>query len=762
MLQFFRKYQQFFFLVVTVAVIFSFCFFGTFSVLQDSFKKKPDRIVGKAIDGSKIYESDVNKMSQFLLSDRNSDPSGEKTAFNILNDGVVRKDLLETGIASLIAENYFSVLAPMLSLQWDKVKRFRPYQHPDVPFLNASVFWGRFAPKINSDLESFKKQETFGLKEFDLLASLYVQQADLPASALKRWIVYQQKQIPEIPFDQRLYHDDLSLFGFHTLADWFSGDFLDLLSQFICNIAVAAEKEGLALSKGEAREDLWENFQAYMKRSFSKDQIAQADLRTIFQRQILSLGMDEKSVIEVWRKILLFRKFFETKASGINLDLLAKEELASFAGEKITVENYSLPKHLQCKSLRDVFLLQTYIKAVSPQKSTSLDLPREYYPLTKIKETSPSLVKKSYILDMAQVSRSEIGLKVKVKEMWQWQIEDKNWQILTKEFPVLAAKNASKDRFSQIRSVEDSIRAKIDAFSVSKIIDEHPQWIHEALSQKAFQTKELSNAFVEKGLLLGVKNTEKFLALLDNSPLIDQKEISDEQRKVQEELSIYSEDNEVYSCFKVKERKAEEMISYAEALSTRLLDPILDTLLENKYTKLTAKDAKKWKNAEGNAKPFEEVKDEVGLLVFSDLIKAINTEVPDASFESDPMLRFHYFLTQAKSNLEKNPEHSDWTIEEKEGNLVSHQWKLNKKVQSYSHKDLQQEVFDPSLKTGDWLIRKVNICHLIGKERESAPLHSPKRDALMNEAKRVLAEKKLEEMKTLNAISFPLFSEQQR
>ena len=50
MLNFFRKYQRIFFMVVAVITIASFSFFGTFGTF-DSQNEVPDKVLGKSVDG---------------------------------------------------------------------------------------------------------------------------------------------------------------------------------------------------------------------------------------------------------------------------------------------------------------------------------------------------------------------------------------------------------------------------------------------------------------------------------------------------------------------------------------------------------------------------------------------------------------------------------------------------------------------------------------------------------------------------------------
>src|SRR6266436_8325966 len=107
MLQFFRKYQKIFFVVVTVFIVISFTFFGTFSTMIPD-RQIPDRVIGKAVDGSKLSYREVEALTRFLSTsreDRSLIYSGKMP--NLLNDNVIHKDFLTTGMGVMLAEKYF-------------------------------------------------------------------------------------------------------------------------------------------------------------------------------------------------------------------------------------------------------------------------------------------------------------------------------------------------------------------------------------------------------------------------------------------------------------------------------------------------------------------------------------------------------------------------------------------------------------------------------------------------------------------------------
>lgn len=679
-------------------------------------------------------ESEVKQMAYFLSSDQGMEQSSSNAPINLLNDGVIRKDFVETKIGHLIAIEFFQDLHADFSQKWEKMRRFQPYQHPSAPFLSATLLWERFHPKINENLKALKGKEKFGEEEFSILADLYLQQYQFPASALKRWVVFQQRQQPEIPFDERLYHDDLALFGFHSSSDWFSQEYLELISQFILNSSLLAEKEGYVVTFEEARKNLWTNFHSYMQSAFSNEKFTEENLGTIFDRQLALLGMDEKKTVSLWRKILLFRKWIDGKAAGAQLDPLPTDEFSSFANQKYTVESYNLPKTIQLKNLNDLFLFHTYLKAVFPARENLLDIPNSPLPVEQIKKEHPSLIKKKSVLDIAQVTKEEVALRVKVKELWAWQMEDSNWDLLKNEFQVL---RDGKDRFKKLSSLDPNVRAKIDAFSLEKILQAHPEWITEELNKKKLSTKEITKNSLLKQPLQGIEDVDAFLLHLDKSDL------GSEQ--------LYTQDQKVYSKFVLKERGEEEILSYSEARSSGLLDGILDNLLEKEYPKVRSKAPKLLKTKDGEWKPWESVKDEIATLVFSDLMKAIEKDAAQKVGNLETEKYPFYFFCSYLSKAQKDPS----LIGEQVLNSFEGQFKLIKRERTLSKLELGSFALT-SAKEGDFLLSRdftdtPYMIQLLSKEKEAGSFLSE--DSLFNETKMASMENLVSEWKDKKVLS---------
>ena len=169
MLEFFRKYQRYFFIVIAVVIVISFSFFGTHSAINAP-QKVEDRCISQGVDGSKIMKSELDHMVRFLASDRNDLALTEKGMMpNFFNDGVVRKDLLGTGIGVLLANAYFEDLKGDLNERMTHHKAFHPYCHPTAPFISVENLWSQVLPSQKAHLDAFLNTRSFFLSLCEIL-----------------------------------------------------------------------------------------------------------------------------------------------------------------------------------------------------------------------------------------------------------------------------------------------------------------------------------------------------------------------------------------------------------------------------------------------------------------------------------------------------------------------------------------------------------------------------------------------------------------
>src|SRR3990172_9388165 len=188
MLTFLRKHQRIFFIFITVVIVLSFSFFGTFSAFSQK-EAIPDKVLGKAVDGSAITKRGVDGMIRlfsFAVEDRSSWQKGGMP--NLFNDAVLQKELFITGMGSMLAERYFDQIKPDLEERLKKVKNFRPYVHPQSNFISAESVWQRIFPVMGQDFAAIKLQSDVCTPEtFALLSKLYLDQLYFPPDLLKKF-----------------------------------------------------------------------------------------------------------------------------------------------------------------------------------------------------------------------------------------------------------------------------------------------------------------------------------------------------------------------------------------------------------------------------------------------------------------------------------------------------------------------------------------------------------------------------------------------
>ncbi len=770
MLEFFRKYQRYFFVFITIVVIASFSFFGTFSTFGDG-EKRDEKIVGRAIDGSPIFSYQVHQLARFISTDREDPPQGRGMMPNLLNDGVIRADFLRGGLADLLVSAYFEPLKEGLQSRIEKAKRFRPYVHPDAPFLSAKAIWDRYVPLINSELAEIQSETEATPATFTHLSRLYQQQGVLQPEILRRVLMYQHQQYSWLPIDQRLAQDDLSLFGFHTLGEWFGDEFVNLAAQFILNSAALAEQKGYRVSLEEAKGDLIHNFEKSM------ENLAAAQIKPDFtyKQHLRMLGFDEMTAAESWQKVLLFRRYFQDVGQAAFIDRLPFQEFSVYASETAVLQKYEWPSPLHFKNFQDLLAFQVYLKAVSRAGKDPLALPVSFLSLEEVEKKNPELVQTDYKIRIAQLSKSQIGLRASLKEVWEWEAQEKNWELLKKEFSFLpkGAAASSQERFQSLEKLDPTQRNQIDAFARDQLVDQNPAWVEEALSNapKTERKAALSRSVSGESLVryLQVENRDRFADLIERASTGDGAALS--------ALLCYSDGGNMFFRVESVEKTADKQIlTFEQARS--VLAEMTDQMLLDEYQKIRSP---KFLNPDGLKKAFNEVKDEVGLVVFADLFKAMD-KLDKTTFQCNPKtiesaIPFYVACRLAASSLsaledlKKNPVDPRW-VSDPAGEPLHQQFKLERNectIQRTSKEDsMKEEAF--VMMPDQWSpVRvadqgQVIFFYLQEKKQTDAPildLLSFGKETLAADAKRYLAERLLDVAKDKNAISIPLQGEKE-
>jgi len=632
MLQLFRKYQKLLYICVTTVIILSFSFFGTYSAIFDNDSKVQDREVGKTYSGRSLKESELYTLNRFISYDKNMSFSRNSYP-NYFNDGIIASDFLKTSLAHFLFETYYDEMKDEMEESWNKMRRYTPYRHPEAPFLSAEAVWSRFAPEIPQMLNTLKSQDEFNLESFEIMADLYLEQCRFNPNMLRRVLVYQQKQYPSITPDQRLYHDDLMLFGFSSASDWFSNKFINLVSQYLVNSAEIAEERGYVVSDTEAKIDLMNGIQLAIQ---NNDQ--EISLQEVYKKQLDILGLDERKAVSLWKSVLLFRRYLSDQAGSIFLDPATFEDFESYASLTADVERFQMAPEFQFYSATDSAKFDIYMGEVTRSHDESLNC--SFYSKEEMKELSPEFVHRNFSVEMASLSSEKASLLLPVKKMWDWQLSDANWNRLTSNFPSLKGTSLKtrEERFKMLEELSAPIRAKVDHFSRNEMLKSSPEIIISALEKTPLRRVELSIS--HDGQVYGCDIQDPhFVALLEKAPSMDQEIITNGETRAQNELLAYTQDNKLY--YKVRLIKRDDqarVLTFRDANQLGLLQKILDTRLKNQFAKV-----QKTHPARFKGKDFFDVQEEVAEVLYD-----------------DPKSLFTPFLERVQADFVQNGNHSEF------------------------------------------------------------------------------------------------------
>jgi hypothetical protein len=662
MLRFFEKYQRGFFIFVTVMVVASFAFFGVFDAVVSNDRSEEDVKIGEYSDGSPLMRSDVLRLSRFIATDRGDLMAKGHGIPNLCNDGVIRNDLLKTGISDLYVVDYFDSLKGDFSQRLERAKRYRGYENPEAPFISARSVWDRFMPSISSELDALKTDGEVSASTFSRLSHLYQEQALCPPEFVRRVLMYFAHQASWIKSDPYLPQTDLSLFGFHSLSDWFGANFVDLSAQFILNAAKEAQIKGYSVTKEEARADLLKNFHASMKK------LAEMKLPATetFANHLRSLGFDENSAAEIWRNVLLFRRYFHTVGQTTFIDQMPYRDFASFSREVSLVQKYEWPSALHLKTGEDLIEFQVYLQAVS-HRLNALSLPSEFLSLEAIAKETPELVQSTYKLKVAALSMEEVGLCATMKELLEWQLDETHWNLLVSTFSWIKPANSKESRFAVIDALSTENRLKIDAFARNMWAKNNSRVAYEQL-QRLPSVERVVSVAQNWVSLPGIENFSQFAALLESA--------SSGVEEVQPLLETYSDNDQIFYRFNAVEKVSDmHVLTFEEAKSLGVLEMIADRFLESEYKKIQTKYPSKFQVKDGEWKLFASVKEEVASIVLADLMKQIGGEKEPLAYYASHRLEMP--AKEALNALQKNPEDPKW-VRGGDANFLSEQFKLIK------------------------------------------------------------------------------------
>ncbi|MCP5510171.1 MAG: hypothetical protein H7A39_07185 [Chlamydiales bacterium] len=593
MLAVLRKYQKFFIAIVSVFLVFSFLFFGLFGALQKMPSRRADKVIGKAIDGSDLKLQSSENLVRFISSDYLDNHLIQRRQMpNLFNDGVIRKDFIQTGLGALIAERYFDEIEGDLKKRFEQAKKFTPYEHPQGKFLSMAAIWAQFAPQLKSRVEKVQAME-FGPGVFEALARTYVDQGGLNAEAVRRMLYSQQSQFQWMQQDPFLVHGDLGLFGAHSLEDWFGRRFLEISAQLVHNGAIVAKQRNYKVGYQEAKANLMQNGYEYLCAQKRGQVVGASDVADMFTKQLQHLQMSEGEAVEAWREVMLFRRLFDEVGGSVYADPLLQKQFDSYAHAGRNVCAYRLSETVR----KEPYLAMLYAELVG---KPCAGLPLEAKEISNIPK---ELLEERFLVEVASVDKFDLVGRVSVKEMLQFELDGKNWEQLKSKFKDLKKAETRDERLAALDSLAPAVRDQLDASVREQIVGLHPEWIEEALS-KAQPSEEVLHVALAgtREPLEGITQLDAFRTLL--------KEESDH-------LNCFTDDQKHFYRIKVSKQCAEpEILSFQEALESGVLEKLMNKRIEKQYVKVRELDPQTYQDEKGQWKAWHEVKADVAKACF--------------------------------------------------------------------------------------------------------------------------------------------------
>lgn len=721
MMNFFRKHQKKLFIVIAVMTIASFTFFGTYGTVNQ--REIVDKEIGKALNGSKITDREVHGMVRFL-----SLPGSE----------ILRDDLMASGLTALLAEKHFGEIREEFGEKLDCAKRYSPYVHPQAPFLSALQVWNRFIPQLSHHLTQLKAGDV-SPQTFSFYCQLYLDQNAFPPEIVSRILQYQQQQYSWITPDREMADlRRMALFNAQSFEEWFGPRFTEVLGKFIFNTAIIAERKGYQVSTNEARANLLQTCLEAVRHLYSEKEATYADASEFLRLQLQMSGMDESQALKVWKKIMLVHRLFNDVGQSVLVDSLSYQQFAAFADEKATVEVYQLPETLRLGDFQALLKLHYYLDAVSPKaKQTLNELPHQFYSPQEVEKKTPELVISRFDVEVAKTTKEEVGSRLTLKETWDFEISDAGFEKLKTEYPIL---DKGDNRLQILDSLDPNLRIKIDRLARSLLIDQHPEWIEEALQN--VQPERVSVAIRSRGSVAPFNEIEETAALrkfLDAAP-------------IGVPAPLFTPDEQTYYQITVWGKPAaKEVMTLKEAMEGNWIGQLVDRKLEAAYPEIRKKDPDNYKRENGSWKPFAEVRDLVGAYVYSDYLKSL----ANRSLNQFATERLVGLMEGARKSIESQGATSPYlTIT---GEPLVDQWKLLSQV-----KEIKRSETTPLSKTemftaadGKWssvvVPQSGDLAFFKLVKRESASITEQDRLALGQrllgtDAKRLLMLKILEEI----------------
>jgi GcvH upstream region-like protein len=658
MLHHFRKYQKYIYLMITVIIVVSFSFFGTYGALGGNAVH--EQIAFTNVAGKAVKRIELEEMAFFIGTDSlDKQLYGGMPGPNFLNDGVIRKDLLQTGLAYLLIEAYPELFKEEYDNKAVKEAHYKPYIHPQIPFISSVNAWSYWAPAIPKNLEALKQaKDPLSEEAFNARIALYFNQDRFPPFYLQRMLGMQEKQSGAKVPDERLVNGDFSLFGYHTVDEWFGAHFVRLMAEWIINAAALADMKGHHVSDEQALASLTQNAIKSFQENKESPYVGASNAGEYFEHQLQRMRLDKTKAVQLWRQVLLFRSLFYDIGQAVFVDAANYRSFNAHADQGLAGTLYQLPPALRVREPSDLLQLELYLNAIgkrSKEGQGMLELPSTFFTVDQILKSKPELVRKKYKLEVAKASKNTLQMKATAKDTLSWQLEPSHWEKLANQFPEIALKAlnpSSSEKIDILGSLDQGTRRRADEWTRKQIVEDHPEWIDAALAEANPKTEFYSlSPNAPSPSFNGLEKGSQLIKLLDENSA---------------SLAQISFDGTTYYKIKVIEKSPGlEVLSFEEAKRNGILEEMAQKELEIAYVQVRGQNPTPYQNSDKSWKSLDQVQEEVAKEYLKPIYQAIKKELsahPDAekykALENDRLTpyRFAYLGRKNLETLQKSPE----------------------------------------------------------------------------------------------------------
>jgi hypothetical protein len=328
----------------------------------------------------------------------------------------------------------------------------------------------------------------------------------------------------------------------------------------------------------------------------------------------------------VWSDVLLFRRALIELPSNIVVNAQPFDDYLRHESEGCDLKSYQLQPSFRLGSMRDLFTVEQWLTCVTARhqngNSTGL-LTKKFRSPEEVILSWPELVERKFVLFVSSVTLDELARNIRLRDIWNWEVVNENWELLVKEIPVLGEKESEsrESRLAALDRLSPQLRAKADSLAKEKVVASHPEWLTESLSKAKRQHQLVSIRFQGGSLPFeGIQDRQDLISQLLKAPI----------EELSPSFQSYTQDGKHFYRIQVLDRAPQDtLVPLPDLLADGTLDHLLDRVLEASYPKIRAERPSDYKTLEGEWKSFQEVKEKLGEVYFASLLKQLDSEISE-------------------------------------------------------------------------------------------------------------------------------------